>query len=118
MWLLRVIRHMVLIRRLQVDERAMRQFGPVIGERPLGEPAKRLVIISVTALVTDEAVPFLVDEFLPDPLHAARVKSNRGMGNVVEHRTADAFPLVGLLPTVVAIAGQNPRYGVALPAGD
>src|SRR6266542_7049081 len=62
---LRMIAEMLFVGRFQSDERPVRQFGPVIGQRTLREPAQGLVIIPVAALVADKAEPFLFAEFLP-----------------------------------------------------
>ena len=116
--LLRLIRDVVFVRRLEVDERTSRLDRPVRRGRALRHPSQRALVVAMTALVAVDVDPRFVQKLLQHPVHAAGVQHDRRVRALAEDVAADALPLVGALSAVVAVARKNPRDVIPLPARD
>src|ERR1051326_3155842 len=68
-----LVAEMVLVGWLKIDEGPVREVGPIIGQWAIRKPLECVIIIAMAALITNDVIPLFVFEFLPNPLHAARV---------------------------------------------
>src|ERR1051326_4289867 len=82
------------------------------------DPAKRVRVIAVAALIAVVVEPALLPEGVVGPLLAALVQSDGSVLPVAEDRPPDPFPLLGHLAGILAVARQEPGDVVRLVAGD
>src|SRR5262245_14301334 len=104
----RLVPVMGLVRRLEIDDRSG-EFtpAPVLGRRTRVNPLHRVGVIAVAALVAEHGQPLLVLPVLPGEVHAGWMRGDEQAGVVLEHRAADALPLLGFRRVIASIAGED-----------
>src|SRR5258708_33030698 len=114
----RLIAEMAFVGRLDIDDGRRGRVLPVPARRPGMDPAQRLRVVPVAALVDDEVEPRLVAEGLPGPDHPAGMRRHRSVRlRAAKDGTPDASPAFTGGSRAVAIAGQGPHHVPGAIAG-
>ena len=73
-------------------------------------PAQRIIVIPMTALVNNKIQPLFVTEAFPRPTHADGVRCYRRMGSFAKHGTADSLPSLTTGSFISRVSGHDPYY--------
>src|SRR5260221_13646639 len=102
-----LVSEVVFVGWFEIDEGPMREVRPVLSGWAVQHPLQRFVVVTVSALVADDVKPLFVLKLLPNPLHSAGMKGDRGVRDSSEDGPSDSFPPLRLFSAIIAIPAQN-----------
>ena len=116
--LLFAIAVVALVGRLDVDDRPVRELGPVARRRAVVDPVIGGVVYVVAALVAKRGHPFFIAKLLEDPALALGMHEDREVASAAKYRLAKCPPAGGACAGVIAVTTEKPGAVSGAPACD